>query len=408
MKLFDSDKRLDLEDSIISCILQKNELINELYIDPIVFKDEENFKMINFFKKFYKENKSLDVTLLCSVFKEDSKKQKMFDYWNEHYNMIPCVDLFYQYQEQLQEIYKDSEIGTLIDKFQYEMITKDEFIDSINDIQNKSMIITNNCKKVTPSEMLSKIRNKEKLITFKRLWGLNSKIKIKKKTLNIIGARPSEGKSALGLNLFCDLSKEYKTIYFNMEMTEEEVYERMLGIETGLQIRDIITPKDEKQDKLINETASKIFNMNYQVINGSMNIKGLKSKIIKEQRDEHLIVFIDYVGYITTKAGQSDRDRIGEVTRELNNITKDYNCTIFLIAQINRNGTDTPTMQDLKDSGELEQSADTIILIHDEHKEDTSSIKEIKFLVPKCRGSRRNVAINVRYDKNSQRMEVLN
>ena len=79
----------------------------------------------------------------------------------------------------------------------------------------------------------------------------------------------------------------------------------------------------------------------------------LKSKIIKEQRDEHLIVFIDYVGYITTKAGQSDKDRIGEVTRELNNITKDYNCTIFLIAQINRNGSDVPTMQDLKDRGYL-------------------------------------------------------
>lgn len=407
MKLYDENQRLELEDSIVSCILQKNELINELYIDTIVFKNEENFKMINFFKKFYKENKTLDLTLLCSVFKEDIKKQKMFDYWQEHYNMLPSVDLFYKYQEQLQEIYKTDEISALIDKFKFDIISKDDFIESINEIQNKSLIITNNCKKVTPTEMLQKIRNKEKLVTFKRLWGLNSKIKIKKKTLNIIAARPSEGKSALGLNLFCDLSKEYKTIYFNMEMTEEEIYERMLGIESGLQINDIIAPKNVDQEAKIDETAGRIFNMNYQVINGSMNIKALKSKIIKEQRDEHLIVFIDYVGYITTKVGQSDRDRIGEVTRELNNISKDYNCTIFLIAQINRNGSDTPTMQDLKDSGELEQSADTIILIHDENKQDTSSVKNIKFLVPKCRGSKRNVAVNVKYDKNSQRMEVI-
>ena len=65
-------------------------------------------------------------------------------------------------------------------------------------------------------------------------------------------------------------------------------------------------------------------------------------------------------------------------------------------------------MQDLKDSGELEQSADTIILIHDENKQDTSILKKIKFLIPKCRGSKRNVAINVKYDKSSQRMEVEN
>lgn len=408
MKLYsDNDKRLSLEDSIISCILQKNELINELYIDPVVFRNEENFRMINFFRKFYKEHKTLDITLLCSVFKEDGKKDKMLNYWEEHYNMIPDVDYFYQYQEQLQETYKENEIENLVEDFKSDMISKDEFIEKINDIQNKSLIVTNNCKKITPDEMLQKIRNKEKNISFKRLWGLNEKIKIKKRTLNVIAARPSEGKSALALNLFCDLSKEYKTIYFNMEMTEEEVYERMLGIESGLPISHIVIPDNAEEEQKVNETANRIFNMNYQVINGSMNIKGLKSKIIKEQRDEHLIVFIDYVGYITTKAGQSDKDRIGEVTRELNNITKDYNCTIFLIAQINRNGSDVPTMQDLKDSGELEQSADTIILIHDENKKDTAAIKNIKFLVPKCRGSRRNVAVNIKYNKTSQRMEVV-
>lgn len=401
-----SEERINLEDNIISCILQKNELINELYIDTITFRNEENYRMINFFKKFYKEYKTLDITLLCNTFKDDTKKNKMFDYWYSHYELVPYIDYFYKYQEQLQEVYKEEQISKLCDEFKFEMITKDEFVSAVNDIQNKSLIITNNCKKVTPSEMLQKVRNKEKLISFERLWGLNNKIKIKKKTLNIIAARPSEGKSALALNIFCDLSKKYKTIYFNMEMTEEEVYERMLGIESGLQIKDIVEPKDIDQNSKVDETANRIFNMNYQVINGSMNIKALKSKIIKEQRDEHLIVFIDYVGYITTKAGQNDRDRIGEVTRELNNLTKDYNCTIFLIAQINRNGSDIPTMQDLKDSGELEQSADTIVLIHDENKKDTSSIKNIKLLVPKCRGSRRNVAVNIKYDKNSQRMEV--
>ena len=131
-------------------------------------------------------------------------------------------------------------------------------------------------------------------------------------------------------------------------------------------------------------------------------------EIIKEQREEHLIVFIDYVGYVTSKAGLSDKDRIGEVTRELNNLTKDYNCTIFIIAQINRGGTDMPTMNDLKDSGELEQSADTIILINDPNKNNNDDTKVIELVIPKCRGAKRNVKLNIKYLKNMQRMEDYN
>ena len=62
-------------------------------------------------------------------------------------------------------------------------------------------------------------------------------------------------------------------------------------------------------------------------------------------------------------------------------------------------------MQDLKDSGELEQSADTIILIHDENKEDNKDIKEIKLAVPKCIG-KRNGFLETTFDKPKQIMRV--
>lgn len=192
-----------------------------------------------------------------------------------------------------------------------------------------------------------------------------------------------------------------------MEMTEAEVYERMLGIESNMLITDIINPLSEGQEQIIKKASIDIYNMNYEIVNGSKSIKSIKSKIIKEQRDEHLIVFIDYVGYVTNKTGQSDKDRIGEIVRELNGITKDYDCTIFLVAQINRNGTDVPTMQDLKDSGELEQSADTIILIHDTDRNNTSTVKNIQLDIPKCRGSARNVFVKVQYDKGRQRFSIL-
>lgn len=396
-----------IEDSLISCILLNEKLLNELYISEEFFTKDVNRRMINFFKKHYANYGNLDLTHMVNCIQSEEGKNKFLEYYTDKIDTVAQPSMFYEYQEQMQEEYRNSEINKAIGKYESKEIDKDTFIDRINEIQNQSIMFSNNHNKVTPDDMLEKIRSKDKLLKLNRLGKLDQLIKIKRKTINIIGARPSEGKSALSLNLFCDYAKKYKCLYFNMEMTEAEVYERMLGIESNLLIKDIVNPLSEGQEQLIRKTAVDIYNMKYEIVNGSKSIKSLKSKIIKEQRDEHLIVFIDYVGYVTNKAGQSDKDRIGEVVRELNGITKDYDCTIFLVAQINRGGTDMPTMNDLKDSGELEQSADTIILIHDPDKTDTSSIKQIRLVVPKCRGSKRNFYLEAQYDKERQRFNIV-
>ena len=398
-------KQYDLELNIIGCILLKNELINELFVDLNCFKDPYNKRIILLLKKAWENYKKLDFTLLLNDIKDSKEKDRFMNYYVEVIDLIVSPTSFYEYQQKLIEQHKDDLIKQEINKYSKSQIELDELVENINKISNEVMVIKQNNKK-TPEEMIYMIRNRDKIINFERFKTLNEKLKIKKKTVNVIGARPSEGKSALALNIFCDLAKKYKCIYFNMEMTEEEVYERMLGIESNIPISDINKPQTEYQDQKIMEMANKIYNYKYEVINGSKTVQSMKNKIIKEQREEHCIVFIDYTGYIVGKQGQNDRERIGEAVRELNNITKDYDCTIFLIAQINRNGSDTPTMQDLKDSGEIEQTADTIILIHDDHKEDNSDVKEIGFLIPKCRGGKRNIRIPVIFDKTKQRMEV--
>lgn len=398
-------KQYDIENNLINCIILKNELINELFIDLECFKNPYNKRMIIMFKEFYKKYGTLDLTAMVNQFSTDTEKNTFINYYTDLLDLSPSSSMFYEYQQMLIDNRKDELIKREINKYAKKELDMDELVENINKINSDALVIKQMNKK-TPEEMIYMIRNREKIIKFPRFWALNEKLKIKKKTVNVIGARPSEGKSALALNLFCDLAKEYKCIYFNMEMTEEEVYERMIGIEGDFTIKDINEPATEFQDQKIMETAQKIYSYKYEVVNGSKTVQAIKNKIIKEQREEHLIVFIDYVGYIVGKYGQTDKDRIGEAVRELNNITKDYDCTIFLIAQINRNGSDVPTMQDLKDSGEIEQTADTIILIHDDNKEDNSDEKEIGFLIPKCRGGKRNIRIPVLFNKPKQRMEV--
>ena len=397
------------EINILHCLFMNPELINELYIDEKCFISERNRKTLRFFKIIYKEYKSLDIGIMVSKFKEPEKKNEFMTFLSEVIDgAFAMPSEFYKYQEELQERYRNSNIDNIIKQYDTNLIDRETLISRISDVNNENLYLKAKNNKKTPEEMMELIRGVSRKIQFDRFQNFNTKLVIKQNTVNIIGARPSEGKSALALNLFCDLAKNYKCLYFNMEMTEAEVYERMLGIESQIPIEDIRKPQSDYQDSKIKDVANKIYNYKYEVVNGSKSISSLRTKIIKEQREEHLIVFIDYVGYVTSKAGLSDKDRIGEVTRELNNLTKDYNCTIFIIAQINRGGTDMPTMNDLKDSGELEQSADTIILINDPNKNNNDDTKVIELVIPKCRGAKRNVKLNIKYLKNMQRMEDYN
>lgn len=397
-------KKYDLENSIISCIIQRPRLIEELYVAETVFINQLNKTILRFLKSEYEKYKSLDLTIMVNDLPKE--RQNMFiEYYTAIALLEPSPSQFYEYQEKLVHNYRNLKIKSQVKKFTDDEIDLETLIEKINEINNE-LLIEKKGNKVTPEEMKEMIRNQDKLVLFDRLRTINEKIRIKLNTVNVIGARPSEGKSALALNLFCDLAKTYNCIYFNMEMTETEIYERMVGIEANMPIADVIKPKTDYQSQNVDRSLNRIYTLNYEVVNGSKTINAIKSKIIKEQRNGHLIVFVDYIGYIVGKKSQNDRERIGEAVRELNNITKDYDCTMFIIAQINRNGSDVPTMQDLKDSGELEQTADTIILIHDENKESNDDVKTISLVIPKCRGGKRNIKLNANFDKTKQRITI--
>ena len=400
-----SEFNKDLELSIISCILQKPKLIDELYIETSMFRKDINREMVIYLKNFYKKNKNLDFTLLYNSTSDVDFAGKLIDFCTNAITIEATTAHFNEYQEKFIIKYKENKIRELINSYVIDKkINIDELIKQINQVNDSTLEIKSSSK-VTAEEMISMIHQPDNLIKFNRFSNLNKNLRLQKNTVNVIAARPSEGKTALSINFFCDLAKKYKCIYFNMEMNETEFYERMLGIESCLKISEIRHPKNLQIDEEIYKTAQKIYNFKYEMILGSKTIQSIRAKILKEQRDEHLIVFIDYIGYIVGRVGETDRDRIGNAMRELNNMTKDYNCTIFVVAQINRNGTEEPSMRDLKDSGELEQTADTIILINDPDKKNNNDVKKIDLLIPKCRSGKRNIVMSVVYDKTTQRME---
>ena len=138
----------------------------------------------------------------------------------------------------------------------------------------------------------------------------------------------------------------------------------------------------------------------------------INERIIEESKQGHTLAFIDYVGLIgSNDKGKSLYEKITSIVKELRQISLDYDCTIFLVAQINRNSENTkdkrPKISDLKETGELEQSATTVLMLHNEnyYKGVEMEIEEIEVIIGKNRNGQTGI-LTLEYNQLNQRFDV--
>lgn len=388
----------ELEQSILSIILLDNNKIKELILEEKHFGDETNRKVFKMLLDVYEKYSVIDTKTLSHIVKS---KDELFKYLNELWSVEYTTANFFHYQELLIEKYKDKKIKEEVLKYSKEELTKEEFVLSVNKIDNEYSK-NNVYQEFSNEDIYNLITTDKEILKFMVFSNMQSKIKFMKNTFNVISARPSVGKSAFALNLFSDLLNNYRCLYFNMEMNEKEIYQRIISINTKVPIKDFVK-MSANQSNIVKAYLSslKAKSEDFKIINGSQNIKNLKQTIIKEQRKGHTIVFVDYIGYVFTKESHNDRERIGEVARELQMLTKDCDITVFCLSQINREGAKTPSMENLKDSGELEQSAHSVLILHDE-KDDVNDLNpEIDLIISKNRSGRKG-KIKLEFEKEKQ------
>jgi replicative DNA helicase len=102
-------------------------------------------------------------------------------------------------------------------------------------------------------------------------------------------------------------------------------------------------------------------------------------------------VFLDYVQMLSLGSAQKNRNlELGQITRELRAIAKDFDVPFYLGSQINREvekrRNKRPTKADLRDSGEIAEAADTVIMLYrDAYYSKNPHDKTIEFIVDKNR-----------------------
>ena len=190
--------------------------------------------------------------------------------------------------------------------------------------------------------------------------------------LVIIAARPGIGKTAIMMNIAKHMASRGTEVgIFSIEMDADELIDRQIASLSGV---SSIRPATGKplavvEWKQINEAVEKIHHYSLTIDDtGGLKIQELCKRIREMVKNGIKIVFIDQLSRIRGGVGKSIYEQNTNIVGELAALKKELKIPICLLAQINRKADDRPekkpTMQDLKNSGSLEEDSDIVLLGH--------------------------------------------
>ena len=191
--------------------------------------------------------------------------------------------------------------------------------------------------------------------------------------LVIVAARPSVGKTAFGLGIADHITQHGHTVaFFSLEMTRRELTQRLIALRAGVSVAAQRSGQlTEEQWSRISACQGKadgqrLFLLDRQAI-GVAYVRAVARRI-KRQKGLNLIV-VDYLGLMRGE-GQNRTQEIGSLSRGLKALAKELHVPVIALAQLNRGAegrTDKrPMLSDLRDSGEVEQDADIVAMLHRE------------------------------------------
>lgn len=377
---------LILKQDIIPLLKIKPKYLSDVKLQKILEMIIDSYSKYNYIKQDEYADK-IDVDLYCEILVEELVSVSN---WKQILEATQC---------DIVENYKKQESKKLLTKLEEKKINYETFGVEIDKL--KLINANYNITYLTNEEIMSNITLKNKLIKINKYPALEKKMNLVENDLLIIGASTGGGKSAFLLNLMETLSDNYQCIYFNLEMSKTSMYRRLIGIASEQQIKDIDNPSTYQKSIFRNAvdilTSKKII-FEHQ----KFQISDITS-IIAEAKDvnKHTIVFIDHIGLLRAKGFKSLYEQMTEISKQLRQISLNYDCTIICASQLNRGAiaSDEINISMLKDSGEIENSARKILLLYPKDKEKKDDLRTIMNVEIAKNDSGSRGIIEMRYDK---------
>ena len=184
--------------------------------------------------------------------------------------------------------------------------------------------------------------------------------------LFIIGGRPSAGKTALSLQMACEQARRgFRVCYFSLETDPDTLTARVIANRLAVPLADVKnkTVPQSDLDSLADLHKLPLFIR-------SASGRGAGWVKAQAQRMKAQVVFIDYLQLLAASKAKDRYQQITSISIALHELAQTTGILVVALAQLNRNAAHaSPSTADLKESGQLEQDADAILLLSADKEE---------------------------------------
>lgn len=200
-------------------------------------------------------------------------------------------------------------------------------------------------------------------------------VKIRKGKYIVVGGRPSGGKTAITLQMMLAMARQYRVAYFSLETDHSGVFDRLCSNFFNIPMDNII--EGNLQDwGYLPAKADDFRTLQSNVIEASgWTVAQIQAKAIQMRVD---VVFIDYLGLIKSE-GKSRYEKITNISVDLHTMAQQHNIAVIALSQLSRSDKTqkikAPTLEDLRESGQIEQDADVVLLLH--KPDEDSEVREV-------------------------------
>jgi len=188
----------------------------------------------------------------------------------------------------------------------------------------------------------------------------------------VIGARPSEGKTALGIQIARAAAREAPVLFFSLEMSALELGDRLLASEAQLPLHRMRngTLRDDQRRHLVSTSGelSAEIGTNLRIEDRpNLTCQQIASICrVARRRNGLSAVVLDYLQLVIPDNPNDKRqEQVAKMSRRLKLLARELEVPVLVICQLNRQSADErPRLHHLRESGAIEQDADSVILLH--------------------------------------------
>jgi len=211
---------------------------------------------------------------------------------------------------------------------------------------------------------------------------------MQKSDLILLAARPSMGKTALGVNIATNaaVKADASVAIFSLEMSREQLVQRMISSTSHVDLQKIISGRLDEEEwlKIINAMAPLSQANIYIDDTAGISLMEMKAKCRRLKIEKGLdLIVIDYLQLMQADSRHENRQQeISSISRGLKALAKEMECPVIALSQLSRapelRADHRPILSDLRESGAIEQDADVVLFLYrDEYYNEDTDKKNI-------------------------------